>query len=89
MKAVTPLITLDTLKLAYFSYLHSILSHWPIFWENSAVRNKALNIQSQIIKQWQVIKTESPVQNHFANLLYFRLQTNTYYAYYHLRWETR
>jgi hypothetical protein len=35
MRTVTPLLKVDTLKLVYFAYFHSIMSCGVIFWGNS------------------------------------------------------
>jgi hypothetical protein len=35
MRTVTPLLKIDTLKLVYFAYFHSIMSYRVIFWGNS------------------------------------------------------
>jgi hypothetical protein len=89
MKTVTPPMTLDTLKFVCFSYFHSKLSYWPIFWENSVARNKALNIKRQISRIIAGDKSWLSCTKSFRRFTYFRLQTNTYYAYYHLQLETQ
>jgi hypothetical protein len=38
MKTVTPLLKVDTLKLVYSAYFHSIMSYGIIFWGNSTAK---------------------------------------------------
>jgi hypothetical protein len=48
MGTVTPLLKVDTLKLVYFPYFHSIISYGIIFWENSTDSKIIFNTQNKI-----------------------------------------
>jgi hypothetical protein len=56
MGTVTSLMKIETLKLVYFPYVHSITSYGLIFWENSTDCKKRLCIQRKIIKIMACIK---------------------------------
>jgi hypothetical protein len=57
MKTVIPLMTMDTLKLVYFAYFHSVLSYGLIFWGNSTDSNKVFYIQKKIIRIMAGVKS--------------------------------
>jgi hypothetical protein len=46
---VTPLMKIDTLKLVYFVYFHSIISHGVIMWRNSTDNKKSILHPKKII----------------------------------------
>jgi hypothetical protein len=50
MRTVSPLLKIDTLKLVYFAYFHSIISYGVIVWGNSADSKIVFNIQKKIIR---------------------------------------
>jgi hypothetical protein len=50
MRTVTPLLKVDTLKLVYFAYFHSVMSYGVIFWGNSADRKREFIIQKKILE---------------------------------------
>jgi hypothetical protein len=41
---------IETLKLGYFAYFHSIMSYGIIFWGNSTDSKKVIYIQKRIIR---------------------------------------
>jgi hypothetical protein len=49
IKTVTPLLEVDTLKLVYFAYFHSVMSYGVIFWGNSTDSKRVFIIQKKII----------------------------------------
>jgi hypothetical protein len=50
MRTVTPLLKVDTLKLVYFAYFHSVMSYGVIFWGNSTDSKRVFIIQNKIIR---------------------------------------
>jgi hypothetical protein len=59
MRTVTPLLKIDTLKLDYFAYFHSIISYQVIFWGNSTEGKRVSNIQKKIIRIMAGVKKVS------------------------------
>jgi hypothetical protein len=53
------LMTINTLKLVYFAYLHLISSYGLILWGNSTDRSKVFNTQKKIIRIMASAKTVS------------------------------
>jgi hypothetical protein len=45
VKTVKPLLSRETLKILYFSYIHSIMTYDIIFWGNSAYSVKIFRMQ--------------------------------------------
>jgi hypothetical protein len=57
MRAVIPLMTIDTVKLVYFAYFHYVVSYGLIFWGNSTDSNKVFYIQKKIIRIMAGVKS--------------------------------
>jgi hypothetical protein len=63
-----PLMTIDTLKLAYFTYFNSVLSYGLIFWGNSRDSNKVFCIQKKIIRIMAGVKSRVSCRKLFRPL---------------------
>jgi len=50
VRAIKPIVTLDTLKMVYHSYFHSIIIYRIIFWGNSSYSNSIFKLQQRIIR---------------------------------------
>ena len=50
MRIVQPFLSLDSLKLIYYSYFHTILSYGVIFWGNSSHSNSIFRMQKKAIR---------------------------------------
>jgi hypothetical protein len=50
IRSVKSILPLETLKMVYFSYVHSILTYAIIFWGNSSHSIKVFRIQKRIIR---------------------------------------
>jgi len=50
INSVKPFMSLEVLRMAYFFYVHSILSSGVIFWGNSSYNASILKIQRRIIR---------------------------------------
>jgi len=57
IKVITPLMSEDTLKMIYYSYVHSIITYGIIFWVNSPHNTDIFKIQKRII--WIMTKSRS------------------------------
>ena len=49
IKVITPLMTGDTLKMIYYSYVHSIITYGIILWGNLPLNNVIFKIQKRIM----------------------------------------
>src|SRR5215510_2529951 len=50
MRVVQPVLSLDSLKLIYYSYFHSVLSYGIIFWGNTPHSNVIFKMQKKIVR---------------------------------------
>jgi hypothetical protein len=50
IRVITPLMTDDTLKMIYYSYVHSIITYGIIFWGNSPHSTHIFKTQKRIIR---------------------------------------
>jgi hypothetical protein len=50
IRVIKPFMSLDALKMIYFSYVHSIMSYGIIFWGNSHHSDNIFKIQERMIR---------------------------------------
>ena len=50
VRAIKPFVALDTLKVVYHSYFHSIINYGIIFWGNSSYSNSIFKLQKRVIR---------------------------------------
>jgi len=68
MRVVQPLLSLDSLKLIYYFYFHSILSYGIIFWGNTPYSNVIFKMQKKIIRIMTGIKNRDSCREYFKKL---------------------
>jgi hypothetical protein len=73
MRTVTPQIKVDTLKLVYFAYFHSVMSHGVIFWGNSTDSNRVFIIHKKIIRVMAGVKRRVSCRELFKKFNIFPL----------------
>jgi len=49
-RSVKPHVTINTLKMIYYSYFHSIMTYGLLFWGNSPDSTKIFSLQKKIIR---------------------------------------
>jgi hypothetical protein len=50
IRAIKPFMSLDVMKLIYYSCVHPVISYGIIFWGNSHLSDNSLKIQKRIIR---------------------------------------
>jgi hypothetical protein len=50
IRAIKPFMSLDVMKMIYFSHVHSVISYGIIFWGNSHLSDSIFKIQKRIIR---------------------------------------
>jgi hypothetical protein len=50
MRVIKPLLSLNTLKMIYFSYIHSVMTYGIIFWGNSPHIITPFRIQKKVVR---------------------------------------
>jgi hypothetical protein len=80
MRVVRSFLSLDCLKLIYFSYFHSILTY-RIFWGNTPHSNVIFKMQKRIIRNMVGIRNRDSCREYFKKLKILPLQSQ-YYSYF-------
>jgi hypothetical protein len=75
IRVLQPLLSLDSLKLIYYSYFHSILSYGIIFWGNTPHNNVIFKMQKKIIRIMTGIRNRDSCREYFKRLEILPLQS--------------
>ena len=70
-----PFLSLDSLKLIYHSYFHSVLTYGIIFWGNTPHSNVIFKMQKKIVMIMTGIRNRDSCREHFKRLKILPLQT--------------
>jgi len=70
-------LSLDSLKMVYYSYLHSLMTYGLIFWENSHHINTIFRLQNKIISIIVGIRGRDSCREHFKNLKILQLKSQS------------
>jgi len=49
VRSIKPFVMLDTIKMVYHSYFHSIINYGIVFWGNSSYSHSIFKLQKRII----------------------------------------
>ena len=63
LRVVKPFLSLDSLKMIYYSYFHSVMTYGLIFWGNSHHSNIIFRLQKRIIRIIVGIRGRDHVEN--------------------------
>jgi hypothetical protein len=63
VRSVKPFLTINTLKMIYYSYFHSVITYGLLFWGNSPDSIKIFRLQKRLLELWQVADIEIHVEN--------------------------
>jgi hypothetical protein len=75
MRVEQSFLSLDSLKLIYYSYFHSILTYGIIFWGNTHNSNAIFKIQKRIIQIMVGIRNRDSCKEYFKRLKILPLQS--------------
>jgi hypothetical protein len=75
IRSLKSILSLDTLKMMYFSYVHSIITYGIIFWGNSPYIIKIFRMQKRIIMIITKSTKRAPCRTLFKELNILPLQT--------------
>jgi hypothetical protein len=74
VRSVKPLTSLESLKIVYYAYFHSIMSYGLIFWRNSSHSSNIFKIQKTIIRIITGCRRRRSCRNLYKKLKIFPLQ---------------
>jgi hypothetical protein len=75
IKVITPLMSEDTLKMIYYSYVHSIITYYIIFWGNSPHNTDNFKIQKRITQIMTKSRSRDTCRQLFKQLEILALQS--------------
>jgi hypothetical protein len=75
IKVITPFMSEHTLKMIYYSYIHSILMYGLILWGNSPHNTDIIKIQKRIIQIMTISRSRDPCRWLFKWLEIMPLQS--------------
>ena len=92
IRTVKPYLSLDSLKMIYYSYFHSIMTYGIIFWGNSYYSTTIFRLQKSIIriivglrsrdsctKYFKKLKILPPKSQYILSLLLFVISNKNYF----------
>jgi hypothetical protein len=68
MRSVKPYVTINTLKMIYHSYFHSVMTYGLLFWGNSPDSIKIFRLQKRIIRIMMSCRNRDSFRKVFLNL---------------------
>ena len=84
IRSIKPFMSLDVLRITYFSYAHSIISYGIIFWGNSSYSEDIFKTQKRIIRIIMNSSKNASCQQIFEELNILPIQSNIYIQYFYL-----
>ena len=84
MRSVKPYVTINTLKVIYYSYFHSVMSYGLLFWGNSPDSTKIFRLQKKIIRIMMGCRNTESCKKLFLNLKILPSLLNTFFLFFHL-----
>jgi len=75
MRAVKPFLSQDSLRMVYYSYIHSIMTSGLIFCGNTHYSNTIFRLQKRIIRIIVEIRGTDSCREHFKKLKILPLQS--------------
>ena len=68
MRTVKPMISLSSLRMIYFAYIHSVMTYGIIFWGNSSYMTKLFMIQKKVIRIMMGLKKRDSCRDSFKEM---------------------
>jgi len=75
LRVLKPLLSWDTLKMVYFSYFHSIMTHGIIFWGTSHHSSIIFKLQKRAVRIIAGLRSRDSCREHFRMLKILPLQS--------------
>jgi hypothetical protein len=82
MRVIKPIISIETLRIVYYSYFHSLMTYGLISWGNSSYSLQIFRIQKRIIRIMCGLKPTDSCRNTFKVLRILPLQSQYIYFLY-------
>jgi hypothetical protein len=76
IRTTKPIMSQDTLVMAYCAYFHSIMSYGIIFWGNSSYSINVFRLQKKVIRIVTGISSRDSCRDHFKRLKILPVQSH-------------
>jgi hypothetical protein len=84
LRAITPDLSTDILKMVYYAYVHSLMSYGIIFGGNSSHSIEIFRIEKSVIRIITKSSNKASCRQLFKQMEILPLQSHTYFPLYHL-----
>ena len=81
IQTIQAIMSLETLRMVYFAYIHSIISYGIIFWGNQLYSDKIFKIQKWVIRIITSSRPRDSCRELFKNLEILPLYSQYIYIY--------
>jgi hypothetical protein len=68
MRVIKPVMSIETLRIVYYSYFHSLMTYGLVFWGNSSYSLRIFRIQKRIIRIMYGLRPTDSCRNTFKVL---------------------
>jgi hypothetical protein len=75
VRAVTPFLSQETLRMVYFSYFHYIMTYGLVFWGNSYHSDTVFKLQKRIIRIMVGLRYRESCREYYRKLKILPLQS--------------
>lgn len=80
MRTVKPMMSLSSLRMIYFAYIHSVMTYRIIFWGNSSYTIKLFRIQKNVIRIMLGLKKRDSCRDSFKEMKIVPLYSQYIYS---------
>jgi hypothetical protein len=80
MRVITPILSIESLRIVYFSYFHSLMTYGLIFWGTSSYSLQIFRIQKRIIRIMYGLRPTDSCRNIFKDLKILPMQSQYIYS---------
>jgi hypothetical protein len=81
MRTIKPIMLLRSLRMIYFAYIHSIMTHGNIVWGNSSYTIKHFRVQRNVIRIMMGLKKRDSCRDSFKEMKILPLCSQYIYIY--------
>jgi hypothetical protein len=82
MRSVKPYVTINTLKMIYYSYFHSVMTYGMLFWGNSPDSIKIFRFQKKIISIMMGCRNRDSCRKLFLTWKFYHSLLNTFFPFF-------
>ena len=82
LRLVKPFVTINTLRMIYYSYFHSVMTYGLLFWGNSPDSIKIFRLQRRLLELWQAVEVQIHVENSLLTWKSYLSHLSTFFPFF-------